>query len=68
MYVKFGFHFTGQEIIILIIGMVVAFVVSVFAIKFLVGYIKKNDFKAFGIYRIVLGIIVAVYFLVQNIG
>ena len=48
--------------------MVVAFVVSVFAIKFLVGYIKKNDFKAFGIYRIVLGIIVAVYFLVQNIG
>ena len=65
---KFGFHYTGQEVLILVIGMVVAFVVSVFAIKFLVGYIKKNDFKAFGIYRIVLGIIVAVYFLVQNIG
>ena len=65
---KFGFHYTGQEVLILVIGMVVAFVVSVFAIKFLVGYIKKNDFKAFGIYRIVLGIIVAVYFLVQNMG
>lgn len=65
---KFGFHYTGQEVLILVIGMLVAFVVSVFAIKFLVGYIKKNDFKAFGIYRIVLGIIVAVYFLVQNIG
>ena len=65
---KFGFHYTVLEVMILVIGMVVAFVVSVFAIKFLVGYIKKNDFKAFGIYRIVLGIIVAVYFLVQNIG
>ena len=65
---KFGFHYTGQEVLILVIGMLVAFVVSVFAIKFLVGYIKKNDFKAFGIYRIVLGIIVAVYFLVQNMG
>ena len=63
--IKFGFHYTGQEIIILIIGMVVAFVVSVFAIKFLVGYIKKNDFKAFGVYRIVLGVIVAVYFLLH---
>ena len=46
---------------ILVIGMVVAFVVSILAIKFLMGYIKKHDFKAFGWYRIVLGIIVLIY-------
>ncbi len=61
--VKFGFHFTGTEAAILIVGMVTAFVVSVLAIKFLMGYIKKNDFKAFGYYRIVLGALVIVYFL-----
>ncbi len=60
---KFGFHFTGAEVAILLIGMVVAFVVSILAIKFLIGYLKKNDFKAFGIYRIVLGLLVALYFL-----
>lgn len=53
----------GSEIVILAIGMVVAFLVSVFAIKFLMGYIKKHDFKAFGYYRIVLGVIVALYFI-----
>jgi len=53
---------TGQEIFLLITGMIVAFVVSLISIKFLMGYIKKNDFKAFGWYRIVLGIIVLVYF------
>ncbi|MBR5047566.1 MAG: undecaprenyl-diphosphate phosphatase [Eubacterium sp.] len=63
---KFGFHYTGQEIVILIVGMLVAFIVSVFAIRFLMGYIKKNDFKAFGVYRIILGIIVAVYFLIAG--
>lgn len=63
---KFGFHYTGQEVLILLTGMAVAFIVSIFAIRFLVGYIKKNDFKAFGIYRIVLGIIVAVYFLIAG--
>lgn len=42
-------------------GMIVAFVVSVFAIKFLMGYIRKHDFKAFGYYRIALGIIVIIY-------
>ena len=52
--VKFGFNFTGMEIAILIVGMIVAFLVSVAAIKFLLGYIKKNDFKAFGWYRISL--------------
>ena len=61
--VKFGFAYTGMEIAILLTGMIVAFVVSVFAIKFLMGYIKKNDFKAFGYYRIVLGALVLLYFL-----
>lgn len=61
--VKFGFAYTSAEIVILFTGMVVAFVVSVLAIKFLMGYIKKHDFKAFGYYRIVLGIIVGLYFL-----
>jgi undecaprenyl-diphosphatase len=58
--VKHGLAFSAAEIGILILGMVVAFVVSVFAIRFLVGYIKKHDFKFFGIYRIVLGIAVLV--------
>ena len=60
---KFGFGFTGTEVLILVIGMVVAFVVSILAIKFLMGYIKKHDFKAFGWYRIVLGVLVLVYFI-----
>ena len=59
---KFGFAFTMAESIILITGMLVAFVVSILAIKFLMSYIKKNDFKAFGYYRIVLGILVLGYF------
>ena len=62
--VKFGFDFSGSELAILLIGMLTAFIVSVLAIKFLVGYIKKHDFKPFGIYRIILGIIVLLYFLV----
>ena len=60
-FVKTGVGFTGMEIGILLIGMAVAFVVSVFAIKFLMGYIRKHDFKAFGYYRIALGIIVIIY-------
>ena len=56
--VKFGFHFTGEEAAILIIGMIVAFVVSLIVIKFLMGYIKKHNFIVFGWYRIVLGAIV----------
>ena len=55
---KFGFDFTGMEAAILVVGMVVAFAVSMFVIKFLMSYIKKHDFKVFGWYRIALGIIV----------
>ena len=60
--VKFGFAFTGEEIVILAVGMAVAFVVSVAVIRFLMGYIKKHDFKVFGWYRIVLGALVLLYF------
>lgn len=60
--VKYGLHFTGPQIFYLILGMVVAFIVSVYAIRFLMGYIRKHDFKFFGYYRIVLGAIVLVYF------
>ncbi len=60
---KFGLDFTGAEVAVLLTGMVVAFVVSVLAIKFLIGYIRKHDFKAFGYYRIVLGLVVLAYFL-----
>lgn len=64
--VKFGFAFTTEELMILLVGMVVAFVVSILAIRFLMGYIKRNDFKVFGWYRIVLGILVLGYFLLFN--
>ena len=59
---KFGFSFTGTEFVILAVGMVTAFIISILAIKFLLGYIKKKDFKAFGYYRIVLGLLVLGYF------
>lgn len=62
--VKFGFDFTGAEILTLVIGMVVAFAVSVLCIKFLMSFIKKHDFKVFGWYRIALGIIIIAYFLI----
>lgn len=61
--VKFGFAFTPAEILTLVTGVVVAFFVSVIAIKFLMGYIKKHDFKVFGWYRIALGVVVLAYFL-----
>ena len=61
--VKFGLHFSGTEVVYLLLGMIVAFGVSVAAIKFLMGYIKKHDFKVFGWYRIVLGVVVLAYFL-----
>lgn len=60
--VKFGFSFTGQELGLLFTGMLVAFAVSVFVIRFLMDYIKKNDFKVFGWYRIILGAVVLLYF------
>lgn len=64
--VKFGLVFTTHEVIILVIGMIVAFIVSVLIIQFLMNYIKKHDFKVFGWYRIVLGLIVLAYFLFLN--
>lgn len=60
--VKFGFHFDGPQVFYLILGMVIAFFVSVYSIRFLMGYIRKHDFKFFGYYRIVLGLIVLGYF------
>lgn len=59
---KFGFVFTQTELILLLVGMVVAFVVSVIVIKMLLGYIRKHSFVVFGWYRIVLGIAVLAYF------
>lgn len=64
--VKFGFSFTGAELTVLILGMVSAFLVSVIVIRFLMGYIKKHDFKVFGWYRIVLGAAVLLYFTVAS--
>lgn len=61
-YFADGNTFSASEIVILLVGMATAFVVSVLAIKFLISYIRKHDFKAFGYYRIVLGIAVIVYF------
>lgn len=63
---KFGLSFTAMEAAVLILGMAVAFVVSILAIKFLMGYIKKHDFKVFGWYRIVLGIFVFLVFGVKG--
>lgn len=60
--VKFGLNFTGMEMVILLTGMVVAFFVSIIAIRFMMGYIKNNNFKIFGYYRIVLGVFVIGYF------
>ncbi len=60
---KFGLYFSSAELLVLILGMAVAFAVSVLVIKFLMSYIKKHDFKVFGWYRIILGLIVFFYFL-----
>ncbi len=59
---KFGMHFSSLELAVLLVGMLTAFVVSVFVIRFLMSFIKKHDFKVFGWYRIVLGILVLAYF------
>lgn len=61
--VSYGLNFTIMEVVIMLVGMITAFVVSIVSIKFLMNYIKTNDFKIFGYYRIVLGFIVLVYFL-----
>jgi len=64
--IKFGFAFTGLEFGILIVGMLVAFFVSIFVIKFLMGFIKKHDFKVFGWYRIALGIVVILFYFITK--
>ena len=61
--VKFGFHFTAPELVILLVGMAVAFAVSMAVIRFLMAYIRKHGFEAFGYYRIFLGILILTYFL-----
>ncbi len=60
--VKFGFDFTSLELTLLLVGTVVSFGVSLFVLRFLMNYIKKHDFKVFGWYRIVLGIVVLAFF------
>lgn len=59
---KYGLSFTGAQIAILILGMAVSFIVALYTVKYLMGYIRRHDFTVFGYYRIVLGIIVLVYF------
>ena len=59
---KFDGSMTGSELVILLVGTVVAFVVSIVVIRFLMGYIRKHDFKVFGVYRIILGLVVLIYF------
>ena len=58
----FGLGFTGMEVFLLLLGMLISFLVSIFAIKFLMKYIQNHDFKVFGYYRIALGIVVFLYF------
>ncbi len=65
-FVASGITISGMEVTILLVGMVVAFLVSVFVIRFLMGYIKKHDFKVFGWYRIVLGVLVLAYFMLAK--
>lgn len=63
--VKYGLDFSAPELMVLLVGMVVAFVVSILVIKFLLSYIRKHDFKVFGWYRIVLGIVVLAFFMLR---
>ena len=65
--VKFGFHFSNAEIVYLVLGMLVAFLVSVYSIRFLMSWVKKNDFKVFGYYRIVLGVIVLIWYIMSTL-
>ncbi len=63
---KFGFHYLPIEIILLLVGCVVAFLVSLACIRFLMAYVKKHDFKIFGYYRIILGLVVLAYFFLKK--
>ena len=65
--IKFGFHFTGAEFGLLMLGCIVSFGLSVIAIKFLMGYIKQHDFKVFGYYRIVLSGLIIVWTIIQTV-
>ncbi len=67
-FVLEGGGFGGMEVVMLLVGCLVAFVVSILAIKFLMGYIKKNDFKVFGYYRIVLGMLVLAFFFLRGLS
>jgi len=64
---KFGFHFSNAEIVYLVLGMLIAFLVSVYSIRFLMSWVKKNDFKVFGYYRIVLGVIVLIWYIMSTL-
>ena len=59
---KYGLAYTGAQVAVMLVGTVTAFVVSLIVIRFLMSYIRKHDFKVFGWYRIVLGILVLLYF------
>lgn len=63
---KFGMNFTGTQVAVLLVGMAISFAVSIVAIKFLLKYIQNNDFKVFGYYRIILGVIVILFFGIQS--
>ncbi|MBO4365949.1 MAG: undecaprenyl-diphosphate phosphatase, partial [Eggerthellaceae bacterium] len=67
-YLASGLSMSTTEIAVLVVGILTAFIVSVISIKFLMGYIKRNDFTAFGWYRIVVGIVVLVYFGMKTMG
>ena len=62
--IKYGLYFSGMEMAILAVGMLVAFIVSILIIRFLMNYIRSHDFKVFGWYRIILGLVVIIYFTV----
>ena len=66
-FVQFGFRFSNAEIVYLVLGMLVAFLVSVYSIRFLMSWVKKNDFKVFGYYRIVLGVIVLIWYIMSTL-
>lgn len=64
---KFGAQFSNAEILYLVLGMLVAFLVSIYSIRFLMSWVKKNDFKVFGYYRIVLGVIVLIWYVMSTL-
>ena len=64
--VKYGLTMTGGEVAVLLTGMIVAYIISMVSIKFLMNYVKKHDFKVFGWYRIILGIVVIAYFVLTS--